>query len=118
MNEPFNLAALNARIAGFTVVRGLSLDGDMATGDYALRISLSKDERPASRVIGLVLGGVSGLLLQNVGGGVIYFSCLRVRDISAEQHDRILFEVVDLEDERISARAASVNLVEGPALPG
>ena len=110
MTQSPEVRDINARLTGFTIVRELELTGDMKSGDYTLRVCLASEESPSSPTVTLLLQGVSGLSLCEVGGGITYFPCLAVRDVSMEQHDRIRFEVVDLEENRIFVRALSVEI--------
>jgi hypothetical protein len=90
------------RLGGFTFVRELSLDVDLRTGAYTLRLVLSESEQPSARTLIADFETVSGLSIADFGGGWTQFLYLAIEDVSAQQHDRVHYRVRDSDNDRIS----------------
>lgn len=100
---------MNALLAGMTLVRQISFVTDMDTGASSLMLRLAKDVA-TTRVLQLRADFVTGLKLGEFGGGVTQLSCLRVKDVRALQHDRVAFELEDLENGRLYLRCRELSV--------
>ena len=99
-----DVEALNDRVRGFTTVEALTFDCDLADNACRLELTLRRHLVGQGQRLVVVFHGVSGLALSGFGGGLTQIMCLRAVDVRSAQHDRINFEVRDLENEAMSFR--------------
>ena len=100
---------MNEMLNGATLVRELTFSTEFSTGECRMLLELAqtKDWR---RSIRLQAQGVSSFELRGLGGGISQLCCLRVKDVRALQHDRIAFELEDLEDRRLFLRCRTLTV--------
>lgn len=67
-------------------------------------IWLANDNVSPTSILVLELRHVSSLVLSHFGGGVTQLSGLCFRDIAKDQRDRVNFELLDLEDGKLSLK--------------
>lgn len=107
-NDP---RAINDALFGLTYLHSMHFSCDSLSSSCHLKISVGKDVDGAPPTAHLHVEGVSGLCAQGLGGGFTQLCCLQVKDVSHEQHDRIRYEIADMEDEALKLRGLSVWLV-------
>lgn len=110
------IGEMTRRMNGFTFVRGLSLDVDVQTGQYALQLLLAESEHTTARTMTADFEAVSGLSIADFGGGWAQFLDLAIEDVSAQQHDRVWFHVRELEHEKVSFSCMRIRISE-PGAP-
>ena len=104
------LEDLNRKLSGHTIVKSLSFNSDLSTGVYDVTLHLvDKDLHPTSEIV-LEMSQVSDLCVSGFGGGITQITGLHVKDIRAEQHDRVNYEIIDLEDNVFSLRCRALDL--------
>lgn len=97
-------ASINADLAIATIVKRMEFTTDVRTGRCSLVLELLDDEhRPTARIVAEARG-VSEWRTQGLGGGITQLLCLRARDVTNQQHDRVKFVLEDLENGALSLR--------------
>jgi hypothetical protein len=109
-----SLGEMNGLLRDVTLVRMMSLTTDMRTGECALRLELT-DHEHSTRCVELQAEGVTGMTLVKFGGGFTQLAYLQVKDVRGLQHDRVAFELEELEDRRLLLRCRSLIVSETAA---
>ncbi len=100
--------SINADLAIATIVRRIEFTTELPTGRCSLVLELVDDDRfPAARILAEA-GGVSEWNVQSLGGGISQLLCLRARDVSDLQHDRVRFGLEDLENGVLSLKCETL----------
>jgi hypothetical protein len=94
----------NADLAIATIVRRMEFTTDLGTGRCSFVLELVDDDRPPTARIVAEADGVSEWSVLALGGGITQMLCLRARDVSDLQHDRVRFVLADLENEALSLK--------------
>ena len=89
---------MNQSLRGFTDVLDLSLQAEPPGWEYTLSIKL---QNAAGNERRFEFFGVTGLSIKEIGGGMVQFMLLEVKDAKSSQLDRVHYKVVDREDNRI-----------------
>jgi hypothetical protein len=106
-----SIAELNRLLPRVTLIRSMSFTTDMATGECTLHLGLT-DHEHSTRLVELRAEGVSGMRLLEFGGGITQLAYLQVKDVRELQHDRVVFELEDLENGKLYLRCRDL-LVTG-----
>jgi hypothetical protein len=97
-------------LAKYSTVRTLAFTCDAADGTCRVTIALGTEPANLAQDISITFDGVAALSVRGFGGGMTQVMGLRVTDIRDQQHDRLNFEVNDLEDGKLSFRCRSFSL--------
>jgi len=107
-------ASINADLAIATIVKRMEFTSDVRTGRCSLVLELLDDDRrPTARVVAEA-HGVAELSTLGFGGGVTQVLCLRARDVSDQQHDRVRFVLEDLENGALSLKCEELATTRAP----
>lgn len=108
------LASINADLAIATIVKRMEFTSDVRTGRCSLVLDLLDDDRrPTARVVAEA-HGVAEWRTLGLGGGVTQLLCLRARDVSDQQHDRVRFVLEDLENGALSLKCEDLATTRVP----
>ena len=91
-----------------TFLHFLHIDTEHPGGESTLTIRLSHNPDPASQTLELRFTGISGLKLQDFGGGFHQFLHLQAQDIADNQLDRIRWHVKEHENAAIEFRCLDI----------
>jgi hypothetical protein len=106
--------SINADLAIATIVRRMVFTTDVRTGRCSLVLELLDDDRrPKIRVVAEA-HGVSDWSAQGFGGGITQLLCLRARDVSDQQHDRVKFILEDIENKALSLKCEELTTTRDP----
>lgn len=97
-----NAAELTTLLREHTNLLSLILDVNQGTGECHLTLNLSQDHQPMGGKISIEFIGVSELLVDRVGGGLIQLLMLSIEDIQVQQLDRLNYRVYSLENTSLS----------------
>ena len=107
---------INADLALATIVRRMEFTTDVRTGRCSLMLQLLDDDRHATIEITAKAHGVSELNAQGLGGGITQLLCLRARDVSDQQQDRMHFVLEDLENGALSLKCEELSTTRSVAV--
>lgn len=96
-----NVEALNGFLREYVYVESLHLDSEDGLTGYNLLMTLAKFSDPGAKNIAVVFFNVGGLNMQGFGGSLTQFMNLCVSRVEGGL-DRILYELVDEEEEKIA----------------
>ena len=96
-----NIQALNAFLREYVYVEALHLDSEDGLSSYNLLMTLAESSLPGAKNITIVFYNVGGLKIREFGGGLTQFMDLCVSRVEGGL-DRIRYELVDEEDEKIA----------------
>ncbi len=94
---------VNRESGRFTLVQDLRYTCDLNTGECSVILVLAENEETEgeANLLTIVFHRVSGLRLDDFGGGINQILGLRAIDVSADQIEGRLFEFIDLEHARL-----------------
>ncbi|MEP3243983.1 MAG: hypothetical protein ABJN40_14955 [Sneathiella sp.] len=105
-----NLDELNKRLLGSNCVLGISLDMEHKSLKYNLVLTLAESEIEGAKKLIIYFYDVSELRLSEFGGGLTQFMHLKI--VRNEfQHDRKVYSLSELCDEKISFSFADMDIL-------
>ncbi|UST88076.1 hypothetical protein [Pseudomonas siliginis] len=96
-----NVEALNGFLREYVYVESLHLDSEDGLSGYNLLMTLAKSPTPGARNLAVIFFNVGGLNVRGFGGGLTQFMDLCVSRVEGGL-DRIRYELVDEEEEKIA----------------
>ena len=105
-----NVEALNGLLREYVYVESIYLDSEDGLSSYNLLMTLAESSRPGAKNKSITFFNVVGLQLRRFGGGLTQFMDLYVSRVEGGL-DRIRYELIDEEDEKIAFNFHSFKLL-------
>ena len=114
MTNAERIEDMNRELRGQTYVKQLEFECEFESGVCSVRIVLARSASENSPGVIAAFTGVTGLSIRSFGGGITQVMCLRLKDVTSEQMDRVSYALEELEHGNIVLRCrdAAVKPVE------